>query len=98
MILRYFLSGESWRISIDDAHTTRLVNTGMFGISRNPIFLGMIVTLIGLFLVMPNAFTLLVVVLGVVVINIQVRLEEEFLQTTHGDEYAGYMRRVRRWI
>jgi protein-S-isoprenylcysteine O-methyltransferase Ste14 len=90
--------GESWRIGIDDAPKTRLVNTGVFGISRNPIFLGMIVTLFGLFLVMPNALTLLAVVLGVVVINIQVRLEEEFLKTTHGDEYARYIRRVRRWI
>lgn len=90
--------GESWRIGIDDAHKTRLVNTGVFGISRNPIFLGMIVTLFGLFLVIPNAFSLLGVMMGVVVINIQVRLEEEFLRTTHGDEYVSYTRRVRRWI
>ena len=90
--------GESWRIGIDDAHETRLVKIGVFGISRNPIFLGMMVTLFGLFLVIPNALTLLVIVVGVVVINIQVRLEEEYLKTTHGDEYVSYSQRVRRWI
>jgi protein-S-isoprenylcysteine O-methyltransferase Ste14 len=90
--------GESWRIGIDTAHKTPLVHAGVFRISRNPIFLGMIVTLFGLFLVIPNALTSLVFVLGVVVINIQVRLEEEYLKTTHGDEYVSYTQRVRRWI
>jgi len=90
--------GESWRIGIDSAHQTRLVQTGVFNISRNPIFLGIIVTLFGLLLAVPNAITLLVFVLGVVLVNIQVRLEEGHLKTIHGADYAGYSRRVRRWI
>jgi protein-S-isoprenylcysteine O-methyltransferase Ste14 len=90
--------GESWRIGIDSAHQTRLVQTGIFSISRNPIFLGITVTLFGLLFATPNAVTLLVVVLGVVLVNIQVRLEEEYLKTIHGEEYSGYSRRVRRWI
>ena len=90
--------GESWRIGIDNAHKTPLVRTGAFRISRNPIFLGMMVTLFGLFLVIPNAGTLLVFVLGVVVINVQVRLEEEYLKTRHGDDYVSYIQNVRRWI
>lgn len=71
---------------------------GVFSLSRNPIFLGMMLTLLGLFLVIPNALTLLAFVLGAVLIQIQVRLEEEFLGKTHGEEYAGYRRRVRRWL
>lgn len=55
-------------------------------------------TLLGLFLVIPNAVTLLVVGLGVVLIQIQVRLEEEFLAKTHGEQYAKYRRDVRRWL
>src|SRR5687767_5871133 len=90
--------GESWRIGIDREHQTPLVQAGVFGFSRNPIFLGMMFTLLGPFLVLPNAFTLLVFVLGVVLINIQVRLEEEFLSRTHGEDYASYCRRVRRWL
>jgi protein-S-isoprenylcysteine O-methyltransferase Ste14 len=90
--------GASWRIGIDSAHNTTLVQTGVFSISRNPIFLGITFTLFGLLFVIPNAITLLVVVLGVVLVNIQVRLEEEYLKTTHGEEYAGYARRVRRWL
>jgi protein-S-isoprenylcysteine O-methyltransferase Ste14 len=51
--------GESWRIGIDEQHRTPLVRGGVFGVSRNPIFLGMMLTLSGLFLVLPNALTLL---------------------------------------
>jgi protein-S-isoprenylcysteine O-methyltransferase Ste14 len=90
--------GDSWRIGIDGDHPTRLVSTGVFGLSRNPIFVGMMITLLGLFLVIPNVVTLLTLVLGVVLINIQVRLEEEHLWKLHGDEYENYRRRVRRWI
>jgi protein-S-isoprenylcysteine O-methyltransferase Ste14 len=56
------------------------------------------ITLLGLFIVMPNALTLLTLVIGYVLIHIQVRLEEEFLARTHGDEYAQYRGRVRRWV
>jgi protein-S-isoprenylcysteine O-methyltransferase Ste14 len=57
----------------------------------------MMLTLLGLFLVMPNAVTLLVLCLGVMLIQIQVRLEEDFLSRAHGDDYADY-RDVRRWL
>jgi protein-S-isoprenylcysteine O-methyltransferase Ste14 len=90
--------GESWRIGIDLERQTPLVQTGVFGWSRNPIFLGLMLTLLGLFLVIPNALTLLAFVLGVVLIQIQVRLEEEFLGGAHGEAYAEYRQRVRRWL
>jgi protein-S-isoprenylcysteine O-methyltransferase Ste14 len=90
--------GESWRIGIDEEHRTPLVRKGVFGLSRNPIFLGMMLTLLGLFLVLPNAVTLLVLGLGVVLIQIQVRLEEEFLSSAHAEDYAEYRRGVRRWL
>ena len=89
---------KSWRMGIDQEHRTSLVRSGVFGLSRNPIFLGMMLTLVGLFLVIPNALTLLAFVMGVVLIQIQVRLEEEFLTKAHGVEYDQYKRKVRRWI
>ncbi len=90
--------GESWRIGIDQEHRTPLVQAGVFGISRNPVFLGMMLTLLGLFLVIPNALTLLTFVMGTLLIEVQVRLEEEFLRRTHGEEYSTYCRRVGRWL
>ena len=84
--------GHSWRIGIDYEHRTPLVRSGIFKFSRNPIFLGMMLTLLGLFLIVPNTLTLLSLVMGVVLIQIQVRLEEEFLAQTHGEEYERYKR------
>ena len=90
--------GKSWRIGIDTMNETELVRVGVYRISRNPIFLGMRATLLGLFLVLPNAVTLAVVVLGEALIQIQVRLEEEFLAARHGPRYAEYRRSTRRWL
>lgn len=89
---------DSWRIGIDTETKTRLVTTGLFSVSRNPIFLGMIISLLGLFLVTPNALTALFLILGYVLIQIQIRLEEEFLLQQHGPEYKAYKQKVRRLI
>jgi protein-S-isoprenylcysteine O-methyltransferase Ste14 len=88
----------SWRIGIDTKTKTELVTSGLFSISRNPIFFGMIVTLLGLFLTTPNALTFLFLILAYILIQIQIRLEEEFLTKEHGQKYLEYKRKARRFI
>ncbi|MDY3548372.1 isoprenylcysteine carboxylmethyltransferase family protein [Riemerella anatipestifer] len=88
----------SWRIGIDTETKTELITEGLFKFSRNPIFFGMILSLIGLFLTTPNALTGLFLILGYVLIQIQIRLEEEFLTNQHGQKYAIYKQKVRRLI
>lgn len=88
----------SWRIGIDEKNKTQLVTKGLFSISRNPIFLGIMMTNIGLFLVIPNAFSLLIVALSTISINTQIRLEEEFLKQEFRNDYLEYTKKVRRWI
>ncbi len=88
----------SWRIGIDTETKTELVTTGLFGLSRNPIFFGMILCLLGLFLTTPNVFTMLFLILGYILIQIQIRLEEDFLTKEHGQYYISYKRNVRRLI
>src|SRR6185503_3110526 len=89
-ILAQAQMGNSWRIGIDMEHRTQLVQTGVFRFSRNPIFVGMSVTLMGLFLVVPNVATLIALIVGMILIGVQVRLEEDYLTTTHGDAYIAY--------
>lgn len=88
----------SWRIGIDEKNKTKLVTKGLFSISRNPIFLGIMIANIGLFLVIPNAFTLLIISLSTISINTQIRLEEEFLKREFGNDYLDYTKKTRRWI
>jgi protein-S-isoprenylcysteine O-methyltransferase Ste14 len=90
--------GTSWRIGIDTKNETELIRKGLFRVSRNPIFLGMRIALFGFFLSLPNAFTLLAAVVADVLMQIQVRLEEEFLTRAHGEKYAEFCKEVRRWI
>jgi protein-S-isoprenylcysteine O-methyltransferase Ste14 len=94
--------GNSWRIGIPQGRNADvaapLVTTGVFSRSRNPIFLGMCVTLAGLFFVMPNAGTLAAAITGIVLMQIQVRLEEVFLVNAHGEMYRAYCERVHRWL
>jgi protein-S-isoprenylcysteine O-methyltransferase Ste14 len=58
----------------------------------------MILSLVGLFFTTPNTLTLIFLILGYVLIQIQIRLEEEFLTKEHGQAYIGYKQKVRRLI
>ncbi len=90
--------GNSWRIGIDDVHETTLVTYGLYGRFRNPIFLGMRGNLLGLFLVIPNALTFAIWILGDVLIQLQVHLEEAYLLKQHGSTYEQYCRHAKRWL
>jgi protein-S-isoprenylcysteine O-methyltransferase Ste14 len=90
--------GESWRIGIDSDRTTELVHKGFYHWSRNPIFLGMRFTLLGFFLTLPSAAALAILTLGNALVQIQVRLEEEYLLRTHGESYRVYCQQTPRWL
>lgn len=78
-IAQYQMSN-NWRIGIDEENNTELVTIGIFSISRNPIFLGMIISVFGLFLIIPNTLTFFLALSTYLIIQIQIRLEEEFLE------------------
>ncbi|MGB0880447.1 MAG: methyltransferase family protein [Polaribacter sp.] len=88
----------SWRMGIDTNTKTELIKKGLFKFSRNPIFLGLIFSLVGLFLVTPNTITVIILILGYVLIQVQIRLEEAFLIDQHTTDYTAYQQKVRRFI
>jgi protein-S-isoprenylcysteine O-methyltransferase Ste14 len=96
--LAQFQMGRSWRIGIDQQRDTELVTGGIFTRSRNPIFLGMRVKLLGLFLFVPTGAMLAIWLLGELLMAVQVRLEEAHLRTMAGANYDAYCRATPRWI
>lgn len=98
VVVAQFQMGQSWRVGIDENVKTELVSRGLFKLSRNPILLGMIVQITGLFLVMPDAITLTILVTAFMLISVQIRFEEEFLARQHGAAYDAFRKSVRRWI
>lgn len=98
MLLAQAQMGASWRIGIDSQRRAELVQHGLFRVSRNPIFLATRINLLGLFCVFPSAATFAILIAGEILIQVQVRLEEQHLLNMHDDEYRTYCARVRRWL
>ncbi len=88
----------SWRMGIDEKNRTPLITSGLFKVSRNPVFLGIIISVMGIFLILPNMFTFSIMTLTHFVIQVQVRLEETFLEKQHGQKYLLYKQQVKRFI
>lgn len=90
--------GESWRFGPDRQDTPPLVTHGIFAVSRNPIYLSMMLAATGMFLLLPDALAFAMWLLAIVVLNTLVRLEEQFLQGVHGAPYWDYLGRVGRFV
>jgi protein-S-isoprenylcysteine O-methyltransferase Ste14 len=98
VIIAQFQMKNSWRIGIDNTMKTDLIIHGLFRFSRNPIFLGMTVSLVGFFLVVPTVIALTFLLIGSILMQIQIRLEEECLIKEHGQIYLAYKNRVKRML
>ncbi len=71
----------------------------MFARSRNPMYLGMVLTLAGVAWVLNAALPWFVVVAFVAIIRLHfIRHEEVLMAETFGDQYLQYKRQVRRWM
>jgi protein-S-isoprenylcysteine O-methyltransferase Ste14 len=79
--------------------TTAIVESGPYRLTRNPIYLGMILGLIGLAVAFDDLWLLLMLVPFASVIRYGVVAREEaYLERKFGDVYRGYRTRVRRWL
>ena len=76
-----------------------LVTGGPFRVTRNPMYLGIILMVSGVAALFGTAGPWLVVpVLGILLDVVFVRREEEKMELLFGDAYRNYKNRVRRWI
>ena len=98
LLLSLVSFGKSFRVGIDVDHPDRLVKTGIFAVSRNPIYVGFGLVLLGQFLVFPNWVLLIYLMAGIWLFHRQVLREEEFLRKHYGQEYVEYSKRVRRYL
>ena len=90
--------GQSFRVGIDTVRPDRLVTTGVFAFSRNPIYVAFAIVLIGQFLIFPNWTLLAYLGAATWLFHRQVLREEEYLRSHYGPEYSEYCQRVRRYL
>lgn len=90
--------GKSFRIGIDFENPDLLVTSGVFGISRNPIYVAFWGVLLGQFLVHPNWIFLVYLAAATWLFHRQVLREEQYLLEHYGDEFSAYCSQVRRYL
>ncbi len=99
-----FISGFNLFKSYDEnpeptSTTNRIIKTGIFAYTRNPIYLAFVMFLLSMFLVFENVMYFLSAMgLAVWLHNYVIKSEEEFLLNKFSDEYEQYMKAVKRWI
>lgn len=79
--------------------TTALVVEGIYGRTRNPLYLGATLVYLGLAVAAGSLWAILLMVPLLWVINVGViAREERYLERKFGDAYRAYKGRVRRWV
>lgn len=95
----FFNLGSSIRLLLpSDKEHTHLVTDGWYAHSRNPLYLGLHISMVGWIFIFPSILT--IVALAIFLINQHLRIltEEKFLEKKFGDEYVSYKKQVRRYL
>ena len=80
-------------------NVTALVTGGIYRYTRNPMYLGMALILLGTAITVGAVYTLLVPPLFMAIIEYRfIRPEEDMLRELFPEEFPDYCRRVRRWL
>jgi len=79
--------------------SSELVVKGPFNVTRNPMYLSMVVFLLGLGILLGSFTPFLVIPIFIWIITQRfIRVEERMLEQRFGASYLAYRARVRRWI
>jgi len=89
-----------FRQPTDPGHpTTQVVKIGVFAISRNPLYLGGVLVLLGIALALNMLWALIMLFLSIILCHyVLIIPEEQYLGAKFGDEYKEYADSVRRWL
>lgn len=92
-----FLQTKNTLIPVKPASS--LQATGIFGVSRNPMYLGLLLIYIGVAFWIGNWWTIIFVPVLILLINkLIIEKEERYLERAFGAAFKDYKKKVRRWI
>lgn len=79
--------------------TTKVIGHGLYGMSRNPIYVAMTLGCVGVAITADRVWVLAATAVAALVIDrMVIAREEAFLTAKFGNEYLAYKARVRRWV
>jgi len=84
----------------DPGHpTSQVIKTGVFTISRNPLYLASSIVLFGIALVLNIFWALVALVFSIIICHyVLIVPEEKYLLAKFGEEYRDYTATVHRWF
>ena len=99
MILAWLQFKRSDAAVCPTAKTSQIIMNGMYRYSRNPMYLGMLLMLLGAAFIMGTIPSMLSpAVFFLIIDKIFIPYEEDKLQSSFGDSYNEYMMATRRWL
>jgi len=79
--------------------TSKIINTGVFAMSRNPLYLGGVIVFMGLALALNLLWALVTLLLSIIIcLYVLIIPEEQYLAAKFGEEYKEYTASVHRWL
>ena len=94
-----FIKSKTTIDPINFKKVNKLIISGIYKYSRNPMYLGLLMIVISNTIFFLNIFSIITPILFYFWINkFQIKREEIFLTEKFGDEYLLYMTNTRRWI
>lgn len=97
--IRQFMTARTTIHPQRPSETSTLVRDGIYGFSRNPMYLGLAMLLGAEVALLANPAGMLPVVFFIVYISrFQIEPEERILRAKYGAEFDRYCRHVRRWL
>ncbi|MBS1745141.1 MAG: isoprenylcysteine carboxylmethyltransferase family protein [Bacteroidetes bacterium] len=95
--LLQFLKSKNTLITVKPANT--LQTSGIYSVSRNPMYISLLLIYTGLSFIIGNWWNLILLpVLIFIVQEYVIKKEEKYLGRRFGQEYAEYKSKVRRWL
>lgn len=99
-ILSQVTMGTSWKIGVprgkEDKQT--LITTGLYAFSRNPIYVGIMIFLLGGSLIAPSALTAICLFSTFFLVQKVITREEAYMHSMFGKQYKAYTQKVLRWL
>jgi protein-S-isoprenylcysteine O-methyltransferase Ste14 len=81
------------------AKTTSLITGGVYSLTRNPMYLGLVLLLVGVSILMGNLLPMIITLLFALIMhNRFVKMEEEKLADQFKEEWYDYRKLTRRWL
>ena len=90
--------GRHWRMAVDTAEATKLIQAGPFAFVRHPIYALSMALMLCTLIAAPTPAILAIAVVHIALMQLKARSEEAFLFQQHGAQYAEYCARVPRFL